>query len=81
MKFDRLIKHNMRNNFLEKPYLRCCGENILGPFLNHFMHFICIICPSLGLWKQTADHLLLPHKILFENKKRSETSLPASFRA
>ena len=28
MKFGQLIEHNMRNNFLEKPYTKCGRETI-----------------------------------------------------
>ena len=26
MKFGQLIEYNMRNSFLEKPYIKCVGE-------------------------------------------------------
>ena len=32
MKFDQLIENKMSNNFLEKSYTRCGGENIPRPF-------------------------------------------------
>ena len=32
MKFDRLIKHDMRNIFLEKTCAKCGGENVPRPF-------------------------------------------------
>ena len=32
MKFGQVIKCNMRNIFLEKPYTKCGGETIPRPF-------------------------------------------------
>ena len=32
MKIGQLIKYNMRNTFLEKSYIECCGETIPRPF-------------------------------------------------
>ena len=32
MKFGQLIKHNMKNIFLEKSYTKCGGETIPRPF-------------------------------------------------
>ena len=32
MKFGQVIKYNMRNIFLEKPYTKCGGETIPRPF-------------------------------------------------
>ena len=32
MKFVQVIKYNMRNIFLEKPYTKCGGETIPRPF-------------------------------------------------
>ena len=32
MKFGQLIKCNMRNNFLEKPYIKCGEKTIPRPF-------------------------------------------------
>ena len=32
MKIGQLIKYNMRNTFLEKSYVECCGETIPRPF-------------------------------------------------
>ena len=32
MKFGQLIKHSMRNSFLEKPYTKCGKETIPRPF-------------------------------------------------
>ena len=32
MKFDQLIKYNMRNVFPEKSYTKCGGETIPRPF-------------------------------------------------
>ena len=32
MKFVQVIKYNMRNTFLEKPYTKCGGETIPRPF-------------------------------------------------
>ena len=28
MKFGQLTEYNMRNNFIEKPYMKCSGETI-----------------------------------------------------
>ena len=32
MKFGQLIKYNVRNVFVEKPYKKCGGETIPTPF-------------------------------------------------
>ena len=32
MKFGQLIEFNIRNIFLEKPYIKCGGETIPRPF-------------------------------------------------
>ena len=32
IKFVQVIKYNMRNIFLEKPYTKCGGETIPRPF-------------------------------------------------
>ena len=32
MKFGQVIKYNVRNIFLEKPYTKCGGETIPRPF-------------------------------------------------
>ena len=34
-KFYQLIKHNMRNIFLEKSYTKCSGEASLNPFIEN----------------------------------------------
>ena len=31
MKFGQLIEYNMRNIFVEKPYIKCAGESIPRP--------------------------------------------------
>ena len=53
----------MTNNFLERPYIKCCGESGPGPFytksklstsLDHqskILKFNFIVCPSKGLLK------------------------------
>ena len=32
MKFGQLIQYDMRNTFLEKTYVKCCGETTPRPF-------------------------------------------------
>ena len=34
MEFGHLIEYNMRNIFVNKPYIKCAGETILRPQLD-----------------------------------------------
>ena len=94
MKFGQLIKCNMRKNFFEKSYRKCCGETIPRHFykkpklsisLNNFAQFVFIV------WQVDSYQNILKvccrplsiksYKAFSKNKKNCETSPPASFSA
>ena len=97
MKFGQLIEENMRNIFLEKSYRKCGRELFAGPFLKNLnwaylwfnilkLYIFCFNClPSWGLSKviETKLQTICFYFIwsFLKNKKRSGTSLSASFSA
>ena len=95
MKFGQLLKCNLRNIFLEKSYTKCRKETIPRLFskkikLDHIsgsiVQSLCFYCTqSWGLLKYIEEKLscrslaFTSYKAFWNNKKRSGTSLPASF--
>ena len=95
MKFGQLKEYDMRKTYLEKLYTKCGGEIVFRPLLKsqnwacfwinslkfYTACFYCIKLRAIDMyWNEAADHLLLPDVRLFsKNKKRSGTSLSASF--
>ena len=75
MKFDQLIKHNMRNIFLEKSNIKCGGETISRTFskksklsisldqLPKVLYSLLLLYAKLRAtkiyWNEAEDHLLL----------------------
>ena len=97
MEFGQLTEYNMRNIFLVKSYTKCGRETNSRSFsknqnwaylwINILKFYIfCFNClPSWDLSKviETKLQIICFYliKALLRNKKRSETSLPASFSA
>ena len=96
VKFGKLIEYNMRNNFLEKSYTKFVGETIPRPLkikMEHisgsiiwsFKQFVYIVCQVEGYRNILKLRYRAPaftsYKAFFKNKKRSITSLSASFSA
>ena len=94
MKFGQLIEFNMRNIFLEKSYTKCNGETIPRPFFKNSKLSISLDQLLKVLYSFLLYAKLMTIKILklgcrplgftsynafLKNKKRSWTSLPASF--
>ena len=85
MKSGQLIEYNMRNIFLEKSYTKCGGKIIPRPFSEKSKLSILWI-NSLKFYTACfyCMLILLPftlYKAFLKNKKRSGTSLLASFSA
>ena len=67
MTFSQLKGYNMRKIFLEKSNTECVGETFPDPFLkkqngaylwiNSFIQFVFIACPSQGLWNYIETKL------------------------
>ena len=78
MKFGQLIECNMRNIFLEKSYTKCGGETSPRSFsekvwqVEGYRNILKLSCRPLAFTS---------YKAFLKNKKRSGTSLPASFSA
>ena len=66
----QVIEYDMTNNFLERPYIKCCGEASPGPFykksklstsLDHqseILKFVLIVRPSKDLLKYNKTKVL-----------------------
>ena len=93
IKFGQLIEYNMRNIFLEKSYTKCGRKTISRPFskksklsfILKFYIFVSIVC-QVEDYRKCLKLSCIPlaftsYKAFLKNKKRSRTSLPASFSA
>ena len=76
MLFGQLIEYNMKNIFLEKSYTKCGGKTIPRTFSKKSKLSI-----SLDQQSKVLHSLLrvTSYKTFLKKKKRSETSLSASF--
>ena len=97
MEFGQLIEYNTRNIFLEKSYTTLGGETIPRPFCKNqnwarlsinslkFIRFVFVLCQVEGyrnILKLNCKPLAFTSNNDFlKNKKRSETSRPASLSA
>ena len=90
MKFGQLIKLNRVNIFLEKPYTKCDGDATPRSKTEHIsdqeyyvLQFVFTVCQVEVYWntlKLSCRPLAFTSsKAFLKNKKRSGTSLPASF--
>ena len=79
----------MKNIFLEKSYIKCCGKSNPRPFCKKsklsilkFVFTACQVEDYRKILKLSCRPLTFTsHKAFLETKKRSETSLPASVSA
>ena len=91
MKLGQLMKYSKRNFFLEKSYTECGGDPFLKNqnwaylWINSLKSYtVCSYCmPSWRLSKyievSSRPFDLISFKAFFKNKKRSRTSVSASF--
>ena len=93
MKFDQLIVYNMIHIFLEKSYTKCGGETdpclkikieqISGSTFWNAVQFVFIVCPRQSPPEYIKIQVLTTSFDLkwsfLKYKKRSGTSLPATF--
>ena len=81
-KFVQLIEYHMRNTFLEKSHRKCCESNQNWAYLwiNSFKFYT--VNGYLKILKLSCKPLpVTSYKTFLKNKKRSGTSLLASFSA
>ena len=79
----------MKNIFLEKSYIKCCGKSNPRPFCKKsklsilkFVFTACQVEDYRKILKLSCRPLTFTsHKAFLETKNRSETSLPASVSA
>ena len=77
--FAQLIEHNSGNIFLEESYTKCGAETIPRPFLkNQNRAYLWVNILKFYIFR--FDYLASFFSF-YKNKKRSGTSLPASFSA
>ena len=92
VKFGQFIEHSMRNIFLDKLYTKCGGKIIRRPFskksklsISRDMQFVFVVVQVEGyrhIVKLNCRPLAFTsYKAFLRHKKRSGTSLPASFSA
>ena len=90
MTFGQLIKRNRGNIFLEKSYIKCDGDATPRSKTEHIsdqeyyvLQFAFTVCQVEVFWntlKLSCRPLAFTSsKAFLKNKKRSGTSLPASF--
>ena len=89
--FGQLIKYNMRNIFLEKSFLKCCGEASSRPFYKKSkfsqieslkcytvcFYWVCQVEVYQNILKLRFNHLLCLKRAVLKNKRSLElVSLP-----
>ena len=79
MKFGQLIEYNMRNIFVEKSYTKYGRETISRPFPKKSK--LLIKGPSKYSETKLQNTCFYLYNAFLKNKKRSGTSLSASFSA